>query len=359
MPTINLATKYASQIQQKFTTGSLVQGRVENDVDFVGAKTVRIHTIHTVPMNDYDRNAKTHRYGTPQEVGDQIQELTMTQDKGFAAMIDKGNSVDQTIHKAGEFTRVQIEEAVIPGKDAHALMVIAHEAGTIADGTEGITKDNVITRMNTARSAFLNHHVPVRGRTWFVRSEVFDALVHSDHFRTLNDLGSQTLCNGQMGEIFGAPVVEVPGDIMPPGVNFILLHKSAAACPAKISDTKVHVDPPGLSGHLVEGRFYYDTFVFGAKASGIYVDLTTGDGVTRAAAPTLTAAGNMAGSVPAGYQAWGTADGSDPRYGAGATRSGNMNAHSEVGDTVKVCFKPREDDPLLYASKVASVVRSE
>ena len=44
---VNLATKYAEKIQQKFTAGSLVDGRLSNDYSFVGAKTVVVSTIST------------------------------------------------------------------------------------------------------------------------------------------------------------------------------------------------------------------------------------------------------------------------------------------------------------------------
>lgn len=33
---------------------------------------------------------------------------------------------------------------------------------------------------------------------------------------------------------------------------------------------KIHIDPPGLSGNLVEGRVCYDAFVLENKKNGIY-----------------------------------------------------------------------------------------
>ena len=61
------------------------------------------HNINTVPLNDYNRGASANRYGEPAEVGDTVQELTMTQDKSFSGVIDKGNNMDQSINKAGKF----------------------------------------------------------------------------------------------------------------------------------------------------------------------------------------------------------------------------------------------------------------
>ena len=38
----------------------------------------------------------------------------------------------------------------------------------------------------------------------------------------------------------------------------------------KLEDYKVHTDPPGISGSLVEGRIVYDAFVLDNKAKAIY-----------------------------------------------------------------------------------------
>ena len=100
---------------------------------------------------------------------------------------------------------------------------------------------------------------------------------------------------------------------MSAGVNFILLHKRAATAPEKIHDCKTHIDPPGISGNLVEGRFYYDLFVYGHKADGVYVDVTTGGSVTVLAAPTIAAAGGAI-TAASGATAYYTTDGTDPRY---------------------------------------------
>lgn len=271
---INLATKYSDKIQQKFTQESLLDGRLSNNLSFVGAKTVVVTTISPVEVNDYSRTASANRYGTPAEVQDVKQEMTMSQDKSFTGIIDKGNSVDQTINKAGAFLKVQVSEAIVPMMDKYKLGVLAAK-GTAGSETAALSADNVIDRLSAARKAFVDGHVPTTGRTWFVSTEVFNLLVKTDHFKNLQTLGDKAMAKGQVGEIFGAAVVEVPADTMPEGVNFILVHKDAACSPSKIAETKVHIDPPGISGNLVEGRYYYDCFVFDAKKKGVYVDKTT------------------------------------------------------------------------------------
>lgn len=62
-PTVNLGIKYSGKVQEEFYRESLLQGRLSAKVEFVGAKGVRLHTVNTLPMNDYDRTASANRYG--------------------------------------------------------------------------------------------------------------------------------------------------------------------------------------------------------------------------------------------------------------------------------------------------------
>lgn len=352
MGVVNLGVKYAKQIQQRFTVGSLLQGRLENDVEFVGARTVRVHTIVPVEVNDYDRTATANRYGVPQEVGDTVQELTMGQDKSFTGIIDKGNSKDQAINKAGKFLKVQMDERIIPLKDKYGLQVLANGAGVIAGSAEAISKANVCERISTGTVALDNAEVPADGRTLFLTAECYKQLRLSEEFLGVEALGHKSLAKGQVGEYDNMAVIKVPASRMPAGVNFLIVHKSAACSPAKISDTKMHTDPPGISGSLVEGRFYWDTFVFGAKAAGIYADVDTG-AVPVLAAPTVTAAGAV--TLAEGCTGRYTLDGTDPRYSATAVEiTASATGLGAKGDTLRACQYKEGTFP----SPVAGAVRA-
>lgn len=76
--------------------------------------------------------------------------------------------------------------------------------------------------------------------------------------------------------------------------------------PYKIADAKVHEDPVGVSGALIEGRHYYDAYVLGAKCGGVYALVETG---SISAAPSVSG-GKITGTGTIRY----TLDGSDPRY---------------------------------------------
>ena len=91
---INYAEKYSAKVDERFTLGSLVNAIINKDYDFTGVKTVKVYSIATASMNDYARTGMT-RYGTPADLQDTVQELTMTQDRAFTFVIDKGDESEQ------------------------------------------------------------------------------------------------------------------------------------------------------------------------------------------------------------------------------------------------------------------------
>lgn len=71
---INLATKYASEVDEVIVKGSLTGEGVNNSYDFVGAQSVKVYTMGTAPLNDYNATG-ANRYGVPTELDDTVQEM--------------------------------------------------------------------------------------------------------------------------------------------------------------------------------------------------------------------------------------------------------------------------------------------
>lgn len=72
-------------------------------------------------MNDYTSTG-ANRYGTPAELEDSVQELTLTKDRSFTFTIDKSNYQDTGMLKeAGAALQRQIDEVIIPELDIYRL----------------------------------------------------------------------------------------------------------------------------------------------------------------------------------------------------------------------------------------------
>lgn len=353
---IYLHDKFAPKVAEAFARESFADGRLNDQYSFSGVKTVKISTILTAPLNDYSRQG-SNRYGNPEEVQDTIQELTMSQDKSFTMTIDKGNHLDQNgLKAAAKVLALEIKERVVPEKDRYTFSRLASMAGTISGNSAALSKSNVCERISEGTRILDDAEVPESGRTLFVTPAVYKLLRLSDEFLKNEALGKKALAKGQVGEYDNMPVVKVVSSRFPAYVNFLIVHKSAATAPSKIADTKIHTDPPGLSGNLLEGRFYYDCFVIGAKANGIYADVDTASGKGSVlAAPTLTAAGAI--TVPSGAAVKYTLDGSDPRFSSGAlSLSASATAIGAAGDTIKAySFDP---SGTAFPSPVAQVTRT-
>ena len=305
---IHLHEKYASEIQSKFTRESLISGRLSNDYSFTGVKTVNITTPLTVPMVDYTRTG-SNRYGDPQEMQDVVQEMTLTQDKSFSLTIDKGNNSDQSgVKAAGKMLSLQIAEQAVPTMDKYCFEMLAQKAGKIVADTEP-TKSNIVTRITAGTTYMDDHEVPAEGRTLYVTSKMYSFLRLSDEFQKCDPLLEKSLAKGQVGTFDGMTVVKVPAGRWPANVNFMIVYKGSACAPVKLNDTKLHTDPPGISGALLEGRQYYDLFVYGAKCDGVYADVLSGNVV---ATPTIS--GKNISHPDETATVVHTIDGSDPRY---------------------------------------------
>ena len=85
-------------------------------------------------------------------------------------------------------------------------------------------------------------------------------------------------------------VVKVPASRLPAGASFILTHPVAACAPKQLDGHKIHVDPPGISGWLVEGRILFDCFALDNKKDAIFYHGT-------APAQTFAAPASSSGTV--------------------------------------------------------------
>lgn len=267
--TLNLAEKYSTKIDEKFKLGAVTTPAVNNDYDFVGVKTVKVYSIPTVAMGDYTRTG-ANRYGSPKELDDTVQELTLTRDRAFTFTIDKGNLVDQMmIKEAGKALARQIDEQVIPEIDIYRISKIVASAGS-ASTPAAVTKANAYSVFLDGQEKLTEEKVPLTGRIAYVTPAFYKAIKQDASFIQASDLAQNMLVKGQVGEIDGVSIIVVPTIYMPTKTDFVITHPVACCAPIKLTEYKIHDNPPGINGYLIEGRVYYDAFVLTNKAKAIY-----------------------------------------------------------------------------------------
>ena len=112
---VNYAEKFSQTIDEQLSKDSLTDKAVNKDYDFDGVNKVNVYSVETVPLNDYNINAKSNRYGTPVELGNDVQTLELTQDKSFTFSIDRKNATDTMMAmSAAKALARELKEVVTP-----------------------------------------------------------------------------------------------------------------------------------------------------------------------------------------------------------------------------------------------------
>lgn len=330
---INLASKYSSRVAKAFSLRSFLNGRTSNAYDFDGVRSIKVFTPITVDEVDYERSG-TSRYGVPTDMQDSVQEMILTQDKSFSLIIDKGDNTSQMMIKnASDMVLLQLEEKTVPNADKYAFSQFIKNAGTVQGIGAKPTKDTIAQAVMDACQVLDDKGVPDgSARTLFATAEMCKLIKLAPEFIGIDKLGIKALSKGQIGEISGMQVVKVPTSYLPQNCYFLITYRESILFPYKLKDTKIHTDPPGISGALIEGRHYYDAFVLGAKSDGVYAAVLATE---KLETPSIsiddtTATITCSGAEVIKY----TTDGTDPRYSMSA-KIYSASAAVEHGDTVK------------------------
>jgi len=272
---VNLAQKYERKVDEAFKKASFTTPLVNNDYNFDGVDTIKVYRIPTVALNNYSRTG-TSRYGNPDELQDEVDTYQLSTDKSFTFTIDKGNNQDQlNVKDAGRALKREIDQVIVPTQDKQVISVIG--AAAVANGQVGtgaISKANAYEKFLDGQEVLDNKLVPTEGRVALVNTSFYKAIKLDSSFTKTGDMATKLSYKGLVGEIDGVPVIKVPSSYMPTNCEFIITHPVATINPKKLTDYKIHRDPPGINGNLVEGRVRYDTFVLKGKKDAIYAHYT-------------------------------------------------------------------------------------
>lgn len=270
---IQLATKFEPYVDEKFTAESKKSLLTNTDFDWTGAHTIKIYKVTTAQMNDYDRagtGGNNSRYGQIQGLDAVTEEMTLTKDRSFTFAIDKLDT-DETRMKvqAASALERQQREVVIPEVDKYVYNKMCTNAGTKPTALT-LTKDNIYTEIIKGNAALDNADVPETNRVIVVTPDVYLLIKQCKDIVMETDISNEMRIKGVIATIDGSSVIKVPAARLPLNFGFMIAHPCATVAPTKLEDYKIHQDPPGISGSLVEGRICYDAFVLDNKKKAIY-----------------------------------------------------------------------------------------
>ena len=327
---VNLFKKYETKLDERFSQQSLTEAWVGNDYDWDGVNSITVPTIDNMEMHDYSASGANRYTGgnAPSEIGDEVNTYTLARKRSFGGTVDITNNADQMdVKKTNRLLKQQWDEVVVPEIDQYRLLTWANGAGTTVINGTPLTNETLIRQLLVGGKVLNNHHVGRDKRVCFVTESMAVELKLASELKYNENYTDKAIINGQIAKMNNMPIVAVPDDYMPSGIEFMIKWKRATADPMKLKKMLAHKDPPGISGYLLEGLVRYDSFVMAQKAYGIYVYGSSGIVATPTAS--LSSSKIVLASTTSGTTIKYTTDGSNPKTSSTAqTYSSSLTVES-------------------------------
>ncbi|MBO7720106.1 hypothetical protein J6S35_00505 [Candidatus Saccharibacteria bacterium] len=266
---VNLAQKYASQLDQIWTHASYTDNWINKKYDFDGVNVVKVYTVTTVAPTDYNRSGTGDRFGGNNELQDTIATYTLTKDKSFKIAIDRGNyEQGMRAKKAGEVMKYQMNEQIIPMIDKDRLATVAAGATAVS---QAVTATTDAYQDTLKLNEYLDEcKAPLEGRVLWVTPAEYNLIKTAI---TTNILASgyndKLVGKGFVGELDGVPVVKVPTSYFPTGVKALMTHRDSLLGVRQVTETRIITDSEFVSGSILLGRFIFGSFILKGKENGV------------------------------------------------------------------------------------------
>ena len=271
---IELATQYLPYVDEMFTTESKKSLLTNQDFSWDGAHTVKVYSVSTAQMQDYGRGGpgvgNWSRYGEVDGLDSVTQAMALSKDRSFTFAIDKLDEDETTraMQAASALAR-QLRDVCIPEIDQWVYRQMCENAGQ-KPAAAALSASNIYEKIIEGNAALDNAEAPETERCILVTPDVYLLLKKNRDIVLETDIGNSLRMNGVIAMLDGASIIKIPAGRVPDNFGFLIAHPCATVAPVKLEDYKIHQDPPGISGSLVEGRLNYDAFVLENKKDAIY-----------------------------------------------------------------------------------------
>ncbi len=271
---VEYASRFHGYVDELFSSESRKSLITHNGFDFSGGHSVRIYKVSTAPMENYSRSKPADgnwsRYGNVAGLNATTEFYNMHHDRSFTFVIDRMDE-DETMGALQAATALarQIREVIIPEVDTWTFGKISTNAGT-TPAPMVLTPENIYSEIIAGTTVLDDAEVPDAGRALVVTPAVYQMLKQSPEVMLNTDVSSEMRLRGTIAMLDGLTVVRPPSKRLAKNFGFLITHPSTAIAPSKLESFRIHQDPPGISGSLVEGRIVYDAYVLENKKQGIY-----------------------------------------------------------------------------------------
>ena len=263
---ITLTEKFAEKVDERYHPISVTNAGVNQNYDWDGAQTIKVTSVGTVAMKDYDRETGYGAVASADGLSNAIQVLTLTKDRYFRAKLDKMDEEESKI-KGGEVLARQLREVTIPEIEAYRLQVMCK---AIVTNTQAIEQTKTVYEHFLEANEKLDEaNVPQVTRVAFANPAFINALKLDPNFVKAGDLSQEMLLKGQVGQVDGVPIIKTNTawlkDDSTNNFDCIIVDKNATVAPIKLAEYTANPNHPDFSGTVFQGRFYYDAFVLDTK----------------------------------------------------------------------------------------------
>ena len=238
---INLASKYSTNVDERFYKESQAMLALNNDYEFTGVQTVKVYSIPVAVMTNYSKSGSS-RYGTPADLTRNVQTMTLSRDRAFTFIIDKGDKImSQMVSDAGKALSRQIREVIVPEYDTYVFNKLAAAATAFGNyDSTAAASNNAYSLFLNAQEVLGNNNIPDQGRVCFCSYRYANLLKLDPAFMQYGDKAHEMTQKGVIGEVDGCKIVKVPATRLPLGCAFILTHPIAATGPKVLEDYKIN-----------------------------------------------------------------------------------------------------------------------
>lgn len=270
----NLAVVYQPRVSERLKASTVVGGLTNANYKFIGGNQIVIYSVNTMPLQDYQRNAGSQRFGNAGNIQTTTQTENLGQDKSFNGVIDTlDNDQQMKVLKPGPILARQVREVLIPYIDAYVLQVMetaANVAGTDAIVTPGATTStNAWANFLTLRSYSINNEGPETGYRAVMTATYYNLLKQGNFLNTGGDMSQKIKRSGFLGDVDGTPVKIAPSTRMPASsgsgasnVDLMIVHPIVTTFSHQLKKFEILKSKIwGIDGVGIQGREAFDAFV--------------------------------------------------------------------------------------------------